>query len=279
MNTKKLITELEKIYTLVDDLEKDLYMAGKKDDDFTKKVVEFVDAVDDELSFFVSKKFIFPDVTLKEEFLRSYPHGKENAHLIGYINRISKKDLEEISNDPDIVDDYFGITHKGKQGIEKSFETTLKGKSGYKKIRVNAKNSFISEIENKKASDGQDLILSIDLNLQRKSNEVLQNHKGSLIMTDISNNEVLAYQSNPSFNPNVFVNGISYAEWHKLNTDPNKPMLDRISNAVYPPGSTIKPFISIAGLENKIINELKSYFKNIIKYKKSIFNIIIEENE
>jgi penicillin-binding protein 2 len=132
---------------------------------------------------------------------------------------------------------------------------SLRGKSGFKKIRVNAKNSFVAEIENKNAVDGQDLILSIDLDLQRKSRELLKNFKGALIMTDISNSEVLAYQSNPSFDPNLFVNGISFAEWDKLNLDPDKPMLDRVTNAVYPPGSTLKPFLSIAGLENNIITE------------------------
>ena len=183
------------------------------------------------------------------------PHGIDNAHLIGYINRISNKDLDLIEDDPDKLDNYFGMSHIGKQGIENSYENILRGKSGFKKIRVNAKNSFIAEIENKNAVDGQDLILSIDLDLQRKSRELLKNFKGSLIMTDISNSEVLAYQSNPSFDPNLFVNGISFTEWDKLHLDPDKPMLDRVTNAVYPPGSTLKPFLSIAGLENNIINE------------------------
>jgi len=222
---------------------------------FLRKIPLKLNVNNEELTFFASKKFLFPNVTLKEEFLRSYPHGKENAHLIGYINRISKKDVEKFENDPELLNNYFGMSHIGKQGIENSFENSLRGKSGFKKIRVNAKNSFIAEIENKKALDGEDLILSIDLNLQRKSHELLKNFKGSLIMTDISNNEVLAYQSNPTFDPNLFVNGISFTDWDKLNTDPSKPMLDRVTNAVYPPGSTIKPFLSIAGLENNVINE------------------------
>ena len=235
--------------------ERDLFFKMRSERKFLRKIPLKININNEELVFFVSKKYLFPDVTIKEGFLRSYPHGIENAHLIGFINRISKKDLEKIENDPEMLDDYFGMTHIGKQGIENSFENDLRGKSGFKKIRVNAKNSFIAEIENKKALNGQDLILSIDLDLQRKSHELLKNYKGSLIMTDISNSEVLAYQSNPSFDPNLFVNGISFAEWDKLNLDPDKPMLDRVTNAVYPPGSTIKPFLSIAGLENNIINE------------------------
>ena len=249
-----IIDELSKILTISDN-ERDLFFRMRSERKFLRKIPLKININNEELTFFVSKKFLFPDVALKEEFLRSYPHGIENAHLIGYINRISKKDLEKIQNDPEMLDAYFGMTHIGKQGMENSFEDSLRGKSGFKKIRVNAKNSFIAEIENKKALDGQDLILSINLDLQRKSHELLKNYKGSLIMADISNNEVLAYQSNPSFNPNLFVNGISFADWDKLNTDPNKPMLDRVTNAVYPPGSTIKPFLSIAGLENNVINE------------------------
>jgi len=248
-----IIGELSKILS-ISEHERDLFFKMRSERKFLRKIPLKININNEELTFFASKKFLFPDVTLKEEFLRSYPHGIENAHLIGYINRISKKDLEKIENDPEMLDDYFGMTHIGKQGIENSFEDSLRGKSGFKKIRVNAKNSFIAEIENKKALDGEDLILSIDLNLQRKSHELLKNYKGSLIMTDISNNEVLAYQSNPAFDPNLFVNGISFADWDKLNMDPSKPMLDRVTNAVYPPGSTIKPFLSIAGLENNVIN-------------------------
>ena len=249
-----IIGELSTILS-ISEHERDLFFKMRSERKFLREIPLKININNEELTFFVSKKFLFPDVTIKEDFLRSYPHGIENAHLIGFINRISKKDLEKIENDPEMLDAYFGMTHIGKQGIENAFENDLRGKSGFKKIRVNAKNSFIAEIENKKAVDGQDLILSIDLDLQRKSHELLKNYKGSLIMTDISNSEVLAYQSNPSFDPNLFVNGISFAEWDKLNLDPDKPMLDRVTNAVYPPGSTIKPFLSIAGLENNIINE------------------------
>ena len=249
-----IIGELSKILS-ISEHERDQFFKMRSERKFIRKIPLKLNVNNEELTFFASKKFLFPNVTLKEEFLRSYPHGKENAHLIGYINRISKKDVEKFENDPELLNNYFGMSHIGKQGIENSFENSLRGKSGFKKIRVNAKNSFIAEIENKKALDGEDLILSIDLNLQRKSHELLKNFKGSLIMTDISNNEVLAYQSNPSFDPNLFVNGISFTDWDKLNTDPSKPMLDRVTNAVYPPGSTIKPFLSIAGLENNVINE------------------------
>ena len=152
-----IIDELSKILS-ISEHERDLFFKMRSERKFLRKIPLKININNEELTFFVSKKFLFPDVTLKEEFLRSYPHGIENAHLIGYINRISKKDLEKIQNDPEMLDDYFGMTHIGKQGIENSFEDSLRGKSGFKKIRVNAKNSFIAEIENKKALDGQDLI-------------------------------------------------------------------------------------------------------------------------
>ena len=156
-NSIQSLDELSKILS-ISEHERDLFFKMRSERKFLRKIPLKININNEELTFFASKKFLFPDVTLKEEFLRSYPHGIENAHLIGYINRISKKDLEKIENDPEMLDDYFGMTHIGKQGIENSFEDSLRGKSGFKKIRVNAKNSFIAEIENKKALDGEDLI-------------------------------------------------------------------------------------------------------------------------
>ena len=210
------------------------------------------------LPLFVSNKYQFPDVKIKEEFLRSYPHSQINAHLIGYINRISAQDLNNFKQDQNLLESYFGLSHKGKQGVEKFFEESLKGKAGLRKIRVNAQNSFVNEIEYIPPTDGKDLNLSIDLKLQIKASELLKDYKGAIIMTHVKTNEILSYQSNPTFDPNHFVNGIGFDEWNNLNLDPKKPMLDRIISATYPPGSTIKPFISIAGLEH---NQISKDFK------------------
>ena len=131
--------------------ERYLFFKMRSERKFLRKIPLKININNEELVFFVSKKYLFPDVTIKEGFLRSYPHGIENAHLIGFINRISKKDLEKIENDPEMLDDYFGMTHIGTQGIENSFDNDFRGNSGCKKIRVNTKKSFIAQIENKKA--------------------------------------------------------------------------------------------------------------------------------
>ena len=210
------------------------------------------------LTLFISTKYQFPDVNVKEEFLRSYPHAHINSHLIGFINRISADDLNEFKQDQYLLESYFGLSHKGKQGVEKFFEESLKGKAGLKRIRVNAQNSFVNEVEYIPPINGNDLNLSIDLNLQIRASELLKDYKGAIIMSHVKTNEILAYQSNPTFDPNHFVNGIGFDEWNNLNLDPKKPMLDRIISATYPPGSTIKPFVSIAGLEH---NQISKDFK------------------
>jgi len=252
-----IITKLSEILPITDEIKKKFYKLKTE-----RKFLRFIPIVTNIdaklLTSFVSHKYEFPDVKIKEEFLRSYPYSHINAHLIGYINRISAHDLNNFKQDQNLLESYYGLTHKGKQGVEKFFEESLKGKAGFKKIRVNAQNSFVNEIEHIPPTDGKDLNLSIDLDLQIRASELLKDYKGAIIMTHVKTNEILTYQSNPSFDPNHFVNGIGFDEWNNLNLDPKKPMLDRIISATYPPGSTIKPFISIAGLEH---NQISKDFK------------------
>ena len=242
---ENIITKLSDIVPITDEDKKKFYKLKTE-----RKFLRFIPIVNNIdaklLPLFVSNKYQFPDVKIKEEFLRSYPHSQINAHLIGYINRISAQDLNNFKQDQILLESYFGLSHKGKQGVEKFFEESLKGKAGLRKIRVNAQNSFVNEIEYIPPTDGKDLNLSIDLKLQIKASELLKDYKGAIIMTHVKTNEILSYQSNPTFDPNHFVNGIGFDEWNNLNLDPKKPMLDRIISATYPPGSTIKPFISIA---------------------------------
>ena len=208
-----------------------------------------------DLSTFVGQKYLHPNVELKEDFVRYYPESLYTSHLIGYINRISAADLKNIKENPELEDEYFGLTHIGKQGVEKSYEDILKGRSGFKKIRVDSRNSFVRDVEVKASTPGTNIDLTIDIILQKKAFELLKKYKGAIILTNVESNEILAYQSLPSFDPNLFVNGISHVNWNKLLQDPTKPLLDRVIGATYPPGSTIKPFIALSGLENKIINK------------------------
>jgi penicillin-binding protein 2 len=120
-DVNKIIGELSTILS-ISESEKERFFKIRSERKFLRKIPLKININNEELVFFVSKKYLFPDVTLKEEFLRSYPHGIDNAHLIGYINRISQKDLDLIENDPDKLDNYFGMTHIGKQGIENSYE-------------------------------------------------------------------------------------------------------------------------------------------------------------
>lgn len=269
-----IIEELSRIITITSEDKKFFYKA-QSERKFLTTIPIKKNISKDELAKFVSQKYLYPDIKLEEEFIRHYPFSKITAHLVGYINRISKDDQNKFNKNKIVKDSYFGLSHTGKQGLEKFFESDLKGTSGFEKIRVDARNNFVENIDLIKPKNGKDVYLSIDVNLQKKSHEILKGHKGAIVLSEIKSNEILSYQSNPTFDPNLFVNGINHKEWNKLNQDQNKPMLDRVVSASYPPGSTIKPFVAIAGLENKIIDQNTTIFDNgfyNLPKTKKIFN-------
>jgi penicillin-binding protein 2 len=147
---------------------------------------------------------------------------------------------------------YKGSDHIGKRGVEQNYEHLIHGVPGFKKIEVDAKGNIVRTIKRKKPINGQNIHLSIDIELQKKAIDAFGNKKGALVAISPLNGEILAYVSKPQFNPNLFVNGIDYKNWNLLNKNKENPLLDRVTKGLYPPGSTIKPFIAIAGLENNL---------------------------
>lgn len=206
-----------------------------------------------EISDFLANQFILSDIFLVEKFTRFYPFAEQFAHVIGYINRINQEDINFI-NQNNLTQKYFGSTHIGKKGIENFYELQLSGYPGENQIMVNSLGFALRTINSKAPLNGENITLTLSLPLQLKANELLQNRKGAVIMSEIETGEVLVYASQPSFNPNLFVNGIDYMNWDILNNNVNKPMLDRVINGLYPPGSTIKPFIALSALENHIVD-------------------------
>lgn len=206
-----------------------------------------------EMSEFLANQFILSDIFLVEKFSRFYPFAEQFAHLIGYINRINNDDITFITQNA-LSQKYFGSTHIGKKGIENFYELQLSGQPGQKEVMVNSFGFALRTIKTKAALQGENISLTISLPLQLKANELLQNKKGAVIMSEIQTGEVLVYASQPSFNPNLFVNGIDQSNWNLLNNADDKPMLDRVINGLYPPGSTIKPFIALSALENHIVD-------------------------
>ena len=204
-----------------------------------------------EVARFIAHQYKFPNITLKQKFSRTYPKGKSGAHFIGYINRINKKDIQRLKKE-NKFESYMGLDHIGKTGIEYFYEDRLHGSPGYKKIEVNANNKVVRTIEVIEPIHGEDIILNIDYKLQKIAEKAFENYKGALVALDPSNGEVIAHVSMPSFNPNLFVNGIDEANWRRLSDSIHKPLINRVISGIYPPGSTLKPFVALAALENDI---------------------------
>ena len=193
---------------------------------------------------FAVNQWQFPGVSVDPYLTRNYPYGAEFAHVIGYVGRIDEK--EQAKLDPDL---YAGTTHVGKTGLEKEYEKLLHGTPGYELVEVNANQRPLRVLQRVPAKPGKNLYLTIDERLQRAAIAALDGQTGAAVAIDPRNGNVLAMVTMPSFDANLFVNGISQADYSALLEDPEKPLLNRAMRGGYPPGSTVKPFIGLGGLE------------------------------
>ncbi|RUM77058.1 MAG: penicillin-binding protein 2 [Candidatus Thioglobus sp.] len=203
--------------------------------------------------FLVSNQFIGIDV--ESYFHRIYPKNDSSVHVAGYVSRMNKKDKAFYDKQ-----NYLGTAFVGKVGIEKQYEALLHGTSGKKQIERNVTGRVIDTQIIQAAENGKDLYLSIDLDLQIKAESLLEGKRGSIVVVDVKNGEVLALVSTPTYNPNWFVNGISHKDYQILQTSKDIPQLNRAIQGLYPPGSTVKPMVALAGLEEGVItNQSKTY--------------------
>ena len=203
---------------------------------------------DDEVARFTAQRFRFPGVEVQARLFRQYPHGELASHVIGFIGRINQKESEDLSDGPDATN-YAGTDHIGKEGLEKSYERLLHGQTGYEKVIKTAGGRAVSTLSRTEATAGQNLILSIDIELQRVIEEAFGEWRGALVAIEPATGDVLAYVSRPGYDPNLFVDGIDSQSWNELNTSLDKPMVNRPLSGAYPPGSTFKPFMALAALE------------------------------
>ena len=206
---------------------------------------------DQQIASFVAHQYLFPKLSIKHRFIRDYPQGKSSAHLIGFINRINNEDINLLKNE-NLSNRYLGSTHIGKSGIEKFYEDLIHGTPGFKEIEVDAKQNVIRTLQEKKPVPGKAITLTIDYRLQKIAEKAFGEKRGALVAIDPKNSEVLAYVSQPTFNPALFTNGISQEAWSGLNEKHSRAMLDRVIAGLYPPGSTLKPFVALAALTNNI---------------------------
>ncbi len=203
--------------------------------------------------FLVSNQFVGIDV--ESYFHRIYPNNESSVHVAGYVSRMNKKDKAFYDKK-----NYLGTAFVGKVGIEKQYETLLHGTSGKKQIERNVTGRVIDTKIIQAPKNGKDLYLSIDLDLQRKAESLLEGKRGSIVAVDVKNGEVLTLVSTPIYNPNWFVDGISHKNYQLLQTSRDIPQLNRAVQGLYPPGSTVKPMVALAGLEEGIITNHSKTF-------------------
>ena len=202
-----------------------------------------------EAARFAVNRYRFPGVELKSRLFRHYPLGKQGAHMIGYIGRINDKDLGKLA-EQDALSNYKGTDHIGKSGIEQSYESALHGTTGFQQVEIDADGKAVRVLSSVAPISGSNLVLSADSKLQEIAETAFGVRRGALVAIKPSTGEVLAFVSMPTFDSNLFVDGIDVENWKLLNDSLDKPLINRPLRGVYPPGSTFKPFAALAGLEN-----------------------------
>mgnify|MGYP001828533894 FL=1 len=210
---------------------------------------------DQEMAQFAVERHRFRGVDLGVNLRRYYPHGELTAHVIGYIGRINERELERIDKPA-----YAGTSHIGKTGLERFYEEQLHGDVGVQRVEIDAAGHIIRILETQPPSTGEDIQLHFDIELQKVAFEALGEHSGSVVAIDVKTGGVLAMASKPSFDANLFVNGISFKDYNALRDDGGNPLFNRAINGSYPPGSTIKPFIGLAGLETGTVNHRQTIY-------------------
>ncbi len=221
---------------------------------------------DEEVARFAAQRFRFPGVEIKARLFRNYPWGELASHVVGYIGRINqseKKGMEEWSDEDQ--GNYRGTEYIGKLGVEQSFEKQLHGITGVEQVETSAGGRAVRKLASIPATPGNTVMLSIDIKLQKLVEDMFGERRGALVAIDPKTGEVLSFVSKPTFDPNLFVDGIDSESWQMLNESIDKPLLNRALRGTYPPGSTYKPFMAMAALQtgkrsaSTIINDAGSW--------------------
>jgi len=203
---------------------------------------------DEEVAKFAVNRYRFPGVDIQARLFRQYPLSELASHLVGYIGRINDRDVERIE-EANLAANYKGTDHIGKTGLEQSYESELHGITGYEQVEVDSGGRGVRTLSRTSPTSGNNLVLTLDIKLQEVAEQAFGENRGALVAIEPSTGGILAFVSKPGFDPNLFVDGIDPASWDQLNTSPDRPMVNRALAGTYPPGSTFKPYMALAGLE------------------------------
>ena len=203
---------------------------------------------DEEVARFAAQRYRFPGVEIRARLFRNYPYDQLASHVIGYIGRINTSEKAKIEESED-AGNYRGTEYIGKLGVEQSYENQLHGTTGVQEMETSAGGRAVRRLNSSQSVTGNSVVLSIDIKLQKLIEDLYGTRRGALVALDPKTGEVLAFVSKPTFDPNLFVDGIDVDNWQALNESPDKPLLNRALRGTYPPGSTYKPFMALAALQ------------------------------
>ena len=203
---------------------------------------------DEEVARFAAQRYRFPGVEIRARLFRNYPYDQLASHVIGYIGRINTSEKAKIEESED-AGNYRGTEYIGKLGVEQSYENQLHGTTGVQEMETSAGGRAVRRLNSSQSVPGNSVVLSIDIKLQKLIEDLYGTRRGALVALDPKTGEVLAFVSKPTFDPNLFVDGIDADNWQALNESMDKPLLNRALRGTYPPGSTYKPFMALAALQ------------------------------
>lgn len=242
--------------TLIDELSKLVEITPKDIKRFNKLLTERQtletmpirsQLTDAEVARVSAQLYRFPGVEIKARLFREYPFTDVTSHLIGYVGRINQNDIDQLEA-KEVATNYLGSDYIGKTGIEQSYENELHGKTGFEQVEVDAGGRAVRVLSRTSPQSGSNLVLTLDAKLQQVAEEAFGDFRGALVALDPTNGEVLAFISKPGYDPGLFIDGIDTDTWDELNNSPDTPLNNRALRGQYPPGSTIKPFMALAGL-------------------------------
>lgn len=219
-----------------------------------KSVAILENLTEKEIAKFSVHQYLFPGLTIDTSLKRFYPNGEVLTHVLGYVAHINDNDLRKLEEQGKEAN-YQATTIIGKLGVERYYEDILHGQKGYQEVEVNSRGRIVRTIKYVPPVAGKDIVLNIDIELQKYAFEQLNHRTGSAVILDPKDNSVLAMASSPSYDPNLFVDGISSKNYQTLLNDPAHPLVNRATLGVYPPASTVKPFMAVAGLNEHVISE------------------------
>lgn len=251
VHTLKLLTP---IFDLTqDEIDSALHKIQKNKNKGDEPVSIKMNLSEEQIAKFSERKPFFTGVTIDTKLTRVYPHDELFAHVIGYVGRINDKEDKKINENPEDARRYAGTDLIGKLGIEAQYESILLGLPGYQSVETNVHGDILRKLDASPPTAGNDLYLSLDYGLQMVAQKQLAGRRGAVVAIDPKNGEILAFVSNPSYDPNLFVSGISFSDYNALKDDSDQPLYNRALQGLYPPASTIKPFESMGFLHYKVM--------------------------